>query len=295
MLPFQGLYTALITPFTKGGTSIDYDSFGRILERQVAAGVAGVVPCGTTGESPTLTHTEHAELIRRTVETISGRTQVIAGTGSNSTAEAVKLSKEAEQNGVDAVMLVNPYYNKPSQEGLYRHFAAVADSVGIPVVIYNIKGRTAVNLEVETLVRLAERPNIRCVKEASGDLAQMIRIHRELGERMTILSGDDIIVAPVMAIGGRGIISVASNLFPKRMVAMVADYLKGDFGAGNRAFYRLVDVLGALFSDTNPVPVKAAAASLGLCGPDLRLPLCPMEPGRVESLMKLIRELGAEA
>ena len=292
MLEFQGLYTALLTPFTSAGEAIDFKCLDRLLERQIAAGVAGVVPCGTTGESPTLSHSEHAELIRRTVDVVAGRTQVIAGTGSNSTAEAIALSRAAEKDGVDAVMLVNPYYNKPSQEGLYRHFAAVADAVTIPVVIYNIKSRTAVNLEVETLVRLAERPNIRCVKEASGDLAQMIRVHHELGDRIAILSGDDNIVPAVMAIGGRGVISVASNLFPTRMVAMVADYLRGDFTEGNLAFYKMVALMAALFWDTNPVPVKAAAARLGFCGGDLRLPLCPMDPARLEALMKLVGPLG---
>ncbi len=294
-MTLQGLYTALLTPFTAGGTEVDYRALDALLERQVAAGVAGVVPCGTTGESPTLTHAEHAAVIRRTVEVVAGRAQVIAGTGSNSTAEAIELSKEAQKDGVNAVMLVNPYYNKPSQEGLYRHFAAVADAVSVPVIIYNIKGRTGVNLEVETLVRLMDRANIVGVKEASGDLPQMIRVHQQLGNRLSILSGDDNIIPPVMAVGGSGVISVASNLFPKRMNRMMGAYLRGDFREGNAIFYPLVDLMGALFWDTNPVPVKAAAAGLGLCLPDLRLPLCPLADRLRDGLLRLVREIGEDS
>jgi 4-hydroxy-tetrahydrodipicolinate synthase len=272
-MEFRGVYTAIITPFKNGGTEIDYPVYRKLIERQVEAAVAGVVPCGTTGESPTLSHAEHSELIRKTVEFAAGRIRVIAGTGSNSTAEAIEFTQSACRDGVDAVMLVNPYYNKPSQEGLYQHFKKVAEVSTRPVVIYNIRGRTAVNVEVETFQRLADVKNIAAVKEASGDPGQMARFQRVCGERLTMLSGDDNIIPAVMGLGGHGVISVASNLYPKRMVRMMDHYLKGDFKTGNDIFYTLLDMMNALFWETNPGPVKAAAEILGLCEGSLRLPL----------------------
>lgn len=293
-MQFQGLYTALLTPFTKDASGIDFPAFEKLVETQIAAGVAGVVPCGTTGESPTLNHSEHTQLIERTVKIAAGRTAVIAGTGSNSTAEAIALSVSAEKSGADAVMLVNPYYNKPSQEGLYQHFRSVAQAVSVPVVIYNIKGRTAVNLEVATLARLAELPNVQCVKEASGDLGQMIQVYKRLSDSISILSGDDNLIPAVMGIGGRGVISVASNLYPRRIGAMIAQYLNGDFAAGNREFYKFVELFGALFWDTNPIPLKQAAARLGICHDAMRLPLWPMPEAQVDALMTVIEATGAD-
>ena len=290
---FEGVYTAIITPFNADGSAIDFDAYAKLLERQIKGGVAGVVPCGTTGESPTLNHEEHAELIRKTVEIAAGRTKVIAGTGSNSTSEAVALTEHAARDGVDAVMLVNPYYNKPSQVGLFEHFRAVASVTELPVVVYNIQGRTGVNVEVDTMRRLSDIPNIRCVKEASGDLGQMIRLRRACPE-LSILSGDDNIVPAVMGIGGQGVISVASNLYPKRMSSFVADFLKGDFAAGNKAFYELVELMGALFWDTNPVPVKAAAELMGLCNGSLRLPLVKLAAERVGALQDVLDRTGPD-
>jgi 4-hydroxy-tetrahydrodipicolinate synthase len=293
-MKLEGLYTALITPFTADGKKIDYEAFARLIERQIAGGVSGVVPCGTTGESPTLSHEEHAELIEQTVKLVRGRVQVIAGTGSNSTAEAIELTEHACRAGVDAVMLVNPYYNRPSQEGLYRHFRAVAERSSRPVVLYNIRGRTAVNVEPETFVRLAEIPNIVAVKEASGDLNQMARIIGLTKGRLTILSGDDNLTPAVMGIGGKGVISVASNLFPVKLSRMVGKYLAGDFAGGNAIFYEMLEFMNALFWDTNPVPVKTAAAMLGCCMPALRLPLVEMSSDKAAKLKVLLDSLGAD-
>ncbi|GIX42714.1 MAG: 4-hydroxy-tetrahydrodipicolinate synthase [Leptospiraceae bacterium] len=293
-MKIQGLFTAIITPFTKDGSKIDYDAYQRLIEKQIEAGVSGLVPCGTTGESPTLTHKEHIELIKKTVEFVKGRALVIAGTGSNSTQEAIEMTKEACDAGVNAVMLVNPYYNKPTQEGLYRHFKKVAENSTVPVVLYNIKGRTAVNIEPETFVRLAEIPNIVAVKEASGDLNQMAKIIKYTNHKLTLLSGDDNITPAVIAIGGMGVISVASNIYPKRMVKMLDYYLSGQFEKGNQIFYELFDFMNAMFWETNPIPVKTAAGLLGLCEPILRLPLCEMSPEKVQRLKQVIEKTGED-
>ncbi len=291
---FEGIYTAIITPFQNNGREIDYGAYSEMIERQVEAGVTGVVPCGTTGESPTLSHDEHRELIRKTAEFVNGRIQVIAGTGSNSTAEAVELTRDACRESVDSVMVVNPYYNKPNQEGLYLHFKTVAEASTKPMMIYNIKGRTGVNVEVETMVRLLELEQIQAVKEASGDPGQMVRLHKACGERLSILSGDDNITPAVMGLGGRGVISVASNLYPKRMVRMMNHYLQGDFVRGNELFYELVDVMNAMFWDTNPIPVKAGAAILGHSSGDLRLPMVELDSARKERLAALLRATGED-
>jgi len=293
-MKIQGLFTAIITPFSKDGSKIDYDTYQKLIEMQIEAGVAGIVPCGTTGESPTLTHQEHIELIKKTVEFVRGRTLVIAGTGSNSTQEAIEMTKAACDAGVNAVMLVNPYYNKPTQEGLYRHFKTIAQNSSVPVVLYNIKGRTAVNIEPETFVRFAEVPNIVAVKEASGDLNQMAKILKYTNFKLTILSGDDNITPAVMGIGGQGVVSVASNIYPKRMVKMMDYYLSGDFEKANQIFYSLFDFMNAMFWETNPIPVKTAAGILGLCEPTLRLPLCEMSAEKVERLKKVIEKTGVD-
>lgn len=293
-MKLEGLYTAVITPFTADGSKIDYEAYRSLMEQQIAGGVTGVVPCGTTGESPTLSHTEHAELIEKTVEYVKGRVQVIAGTGSNSTAEAIELTEHACRAGVDAVMLVNPYYNKPSQEGLYRHFRAVAERSSKPVIVYNIRGRTAVNVEPETFVRLADVPNIIGVKEASGDLNQMARIKHLTKGRLAILSGDDNLTPALMGIGGQGTISVASNLYPRKVSTMVAHYLAGRFIEGNVLFYELLDFMNALFWDTNPMPVKAGAAAMGLCTPAIRLPLVEFTGEKADRFFKLMKDLGPD-
>ncbi len=291
-MKLQGVFTAIITPFTKDGTKIDYDSYYQLLQRQIDAGVSGVVPCGTTGESPTLTYDEHKELIKKTVEFINGRILVIAGTGSNSTEEAIHLTKEACHSGVNAVMLVSPYYNKPTQEGLYKHFKKVAEVSTVPVVLYNIKGRTGVNIEPETFLKLLDTPNIIAVKEASGDLNQMAKIIRITNRKLVLLSGDDNLIPPVMSIGGSGVISVASNIYPKKLVKMVDYYLLGDFEKGNQIFYELFDFMNALFWETNPIPVKTAAEFIKLCNATLRLPLCEMNPEKAKKLKILMESIG---
>lgn len=293
-MKFRGLYTAVITPFDRLGGEIDYDAYERIIRQQVDAGVAGVVPCGTTGESPTLSHEEHRELIRRTVEFTEGKIQVLAGTGSNSTQEAIELTQAACSDGVDAVMLVNPYYNKPTQEGLYQHFWAIADQSSVPVVLYNIKGRTGVNIEVETLARLSRHQSISAVKEASGDIFQMVRMQKFCGGHLSLLCGDDNITPAFMGLGGQGVISVASNIYPKKMVRMMDFYLQGDFPKANRIFYGLIDFMNALFWETNPIPLKAVAEIVGLCEASVRLPLTALEPSKREQLRQIILEIQAD-
>lgn len=293
-MKLEGLYTALITPFSEDGSKIDYQAYQKLIERQIEAGVSGVVPCGTTGESPTLSHAEHAELIEKTVEMVKGRVQVVAGTGSNATAEAIELTSHACKAGVDAVMLVNPYYNKPSQEGLYQHFKLVAEQSSKPVILYNIRGRTAVNVEPETFVRLAEIPNIVCVKEASGDLNQMARIIGLTKGKLSLLSGDDNLTPAVMGIGGQGVISVAGNLYPKKLSRMVKLYLNQNFIEANQIFYSLIEFMNALFWETNPVPVKTCAALLGYCNYSLRLPLTEMPAEKKSKLKLLLEQVGAD-
>lgn len=291
-MKFEGVYTAILTPFQNEGRSIDYGAYRELVERQVEAGIAGIVPCGTTGESPTLSHDEHRDLIRKTVEFVEGRTKVVAGTGSNSTLEAIELTKAACADGVDGVMLVNPYYNKPSQEGLYRHFHTIAEVSTVPVVVYNIQGRTAVNLETETLVRLLDSPNIAAVKEASGNPGQMARVQKTCGGRLAMLSGDDNITPALMGLGGRGVISVASNVYPRRLVRMANHFLNEEFTKGNEIFYGLLDFMNALFWDTNPVPVKAAASIRGYCSSSVRLPLVELDAVVREQLAAVLDATG---
>ncbi len=290
----KGLFTAIITPFTRDGKYIDYEAYHKLIEKQLDAEVSGIVPCGTTGESPTLSHKEHLELIQKTVEFVKGRTLVIAGTGSNSTEEAIELTKEACDYGVNAVMLVSPYYNKPTQEGLYRHFKKIAEISTVPMILYNIKGRTGVNIEPETFQRLANIENIVAVKEASGDLNQMARILRLTDFKLSLLSGDDNLIPAVIGIGGKGVISVVSNLYPKKMNRMMNFFLTGQFEKGNHIFYELFELMNAMFWETNPIPVKTAAGILGLCEPTLRLPLCEIDAGKYDKLKKLLERLGED-
>ncbi len=288
MFVAKGVYTALVTPFRNG--EVDYPALGRILERQVAAGVAGVVPVGTTGESPTLSCREHLDVIAFTIKTIAGRCQVIAGTGANSTHEAIELTREARQLGADATLQVTPYYNKPSQEGLYRHFSTVADQVGLPVVLYNVPGRAGVPIAVETVARLAANPVIAAVKEAGGS-ADRVSAIRDLCD-IAILSGDDSLTLPMMAVGATGIVSVASNLIPEDLVAMVNAALAGDFrtaGVWHRKYYRL---FRDLFIESNPIPVKAAMALTSEIASEYRLPMCELSPAHLEALKATLTGCG---
>ncbi len=277
MKRFSGVYTALVTPFTRYGL-VDAKAFKRIIEFQIAQGIDGLVPCGTTGESPTLSHAEHDRVIATTVEIADRRVPVIAGTGSNATSEAVRLSKHAETAGVDALLLVNPYYNKPTQKGLYLHFRTIADSVGIPCILYNIKGRTGVNIETDTLVKLAtDCPNIVAVKEASGNLDQMKDVIARSPGDFAVLSGDDNIAVDLIEAGGDGVISVASNLIPSQMVTMIHAALDGDIVKARAWEKNLAPFFASCFCETNPIPIKTAMAAYGWCEEEFRLPMCSLE------------------
>lgn len=282
----EGVFTALVTPFTSSG-AIDISAFKRLVEYQITAGVDGLIPCGTTGESSTLSHEEHDRVIDLTVKFAAGRVPVIAGTGSNATSEAVQLSQHAEQAGADAVLLVNPYYVKPTQKGLYLHFKAVAESVSIPCIPYNIKGRTGVNLENETLLRLMnEQENIVGVKEASGDLAQMRDLISRRHRRFSVLCGDDNMTVDLIAAGGNGIVSVAANLIPRLMREMTWSALEGDLEKARALEQRLLPFFKACFVETNPIPIKTAMSMKGWCGEHFRLPICPLEREEHYSLIR---------
>lgn len=293
---FQGVFTAIITPFKSD--KIDYAAYFRILDMQIQSGVAGVVPCGTTGESPTLDYAEHLELIQKTVEYVDGKILVVAGTGSNSTMEAVYLTEEACKAGVDGVLSVNPYYNKPTQEGLYLHFKKIAEAASKPIMLYNVPGRTAVNLTPDTIKRLSEIPNINSIKEATGDVGQMAKTIQAVGAKMNVLSGDDNLTLPLLAIGGKGVVSVVSNFFPKSLATMVNSFFEGDIESARKIHYDLLNVFSLVFCETNPIPVKAVMNWLGYCENTLRLPMTPLSNiPQAEELKKQIfhlRGLGYE-
>jgi 4-hydroxy-tetrahydrodipicolinate synthase len=282
-LRLEGTYTALVTPFSEqAGQPIDWGAFDALIEAQVGGGVAGVVPCGTTGECATLTPEEHRRVIERTVDRVKGRVQVIAGTGSNSTREAVGLSKDAERAGADAVMVIVPYYNRPSQEGLYLHFVEVARSVSLPVVVYNVPARTGVDLTADTLARIAQAaPNVVAVKEATGNVLRAQQIARVLGDRMIVLSGDDGLTLPMIAVGARGVVSVTSNLLPADVVGATRLALEGRVDEARHAHLRLLVVHEAMFVEASPTPVKAALAMSGVMEATVRPPHAPCsEAGR---------------
>lgn len=281
---FEGVFTAVITPFKDG--KIDYSAYFKILDSQIGSGVAGIVPCGTTGESPTLDYEEHLELIQKTVSYVNHKIQVIAGTGSNSTKEAIYLTEEACKAGVDGVLSVNPYYNKPTQEGLFQHFTKIAEASSKPIMLYNIPGRTSVNLSVDTIKRLSENPKITSIKEATGDLVQMAKTIQAVGERITVVSGDDSLTLPLLAIGGKGIVSVVSNLFPKSIASMVKSFMDGDLQTARKIHYDFLSLFGLAFCETNPIPVKAGMNWLGYSENTLRLPLTPLTPGQSADELK---------
>lgn len=272
----SGIYTALITPYQGG--EIDLDAFGRLVEHQIAAGVSGVVPCGTTGESATLSADEQARLIERAVQIADGRCQIIAGVGSNNTAAAVELTRRAKALGADAGLTITPYYNKPGQEGMYRHFAEIQDKApGLPLVLYNVPGRTNISLSVETCLRLAELPDVVAIKEATADLAFNGDLIAALGDKMAVLSGEDSVALPLWAIGGRGVIAVASNAVPERMVAMWRAFEAGELAEARRIHLALMPLFRANFCETNPTPIKALVSwMIEGVSPESRLPLVPL-------------------
>lgn len=289
-MKYQGLYTAIITPFKNN--EVDYDALKALVEAQIAAGVDGIVPVGTTGESPTLTHSEHMEVIRRTIEFAAGRCQVIAGTGSNSTVEAIEMTKEAAAMGADGTLQVCPYYNKPSQEGLYQHFKAIAESTDLPVLLYSIPGRSVIEIAVDTVARLAaDCPTIVAIKEAGGSVERVNQLVKALPADFSILSGDDGLTVPFISCGAVGLVSVTSNVAPAEMKELVTAALSGD---GKRAlelqkkYYPLMKGLMSL--DTNPVPIKAALALRGDISWEIRLPLVPLAPEKHDKLAELLRQ-----
>jgi 4-hydroxy-tetrahydrodipicolinate synthase len=287
---WRGCLTALVTPF-RGG-EIDFAALERLVDAQVAGGVQGVVPCGSTGESATLTHDEHIQVVEAVVRFARGRVPVIAGTGSNSTAEAVRLTRAAEEVGAAGALLLSPYYNKPTQDGIYQHYAAVAGATKLPIVVYNIPGRTASNILPETIVRLSHIENVVGVKEASGSLQQVIEIIAGAEPGFAVWSGDDVMTLPIVAAGGAGAIAVSSNIIPGRFVALTDALLAGDLARARDLMYDLLPLVRALTIsfEVNPIPVKTAAALVGLCAEEFRLPLTPMSPGNRTQLERVLRE-----
>ncbi|HEX7534445.1 MAG TPA: 4-hydroxy-tetrahydrodipicolinate synthase [Syntrophales bacterium] len=287
---FSGAIVAIVTPFRKG--KVDEKSLRELIEFQIKNGTDGVVPCGTTGESSTLSHEEHDRVIEITIDAVNKRVPVIAGTGSNSTDEALRLTRHAHEAGADGALLVCPYYNRPTQEGLYQHFKIIAESVPIPVVPYNIPSRTGVNLLPETVARLAKISNIVGIKEASGSLKQMQDVISLCGDKFDVLSGDDFFTFPLLAIGGRGVISVVSNIVPADMAAMVDAFESGDIKRAQQMHHKLIPLIDALFIETNPTPVKAALSMMGKIAYDVRLPMYKMSDGNFEKLKSVMKSYG---
>lgn len=286
---FAGLTVALITPFRDG--AVDEDALRKLIEFQIESGTDCISPVGTTGESPTLSHEEHEQVISTVCDQVAGRVKVMAGTGSNSTAEAIRLTKFAKQAGADGALMVAPYYNKPTQEGFYQHYKAVSEAVDIPIVLYNIPGRTAKNMEAETIIRLAELPNIVAVKESTGSMDQASQILCE--SDLTVLSGDDSLTLPLMSLGGRGVVSVVGNIVPTDVKAMLTALDAGDFAAGQQHHQKLFPLCRDLLSlSTNPIPIKAAMKILGRDSGELRLPMTPLSEAQEQALAATLKNYG---
>ncbi len=288
MTQFRGSMVALVTPFCNG--RVDIPRLKGLVDWHVRQGTDGLVPCGTTGESATLSHEEHEQVIEVVIQAARGRIPVIPGTGSNNTDEAIRLTRHAERAGADAALLIAPYYNRPTQEGLYRHFKAVAEASRLPLILYNIASRTGVNIEPETFARLAALKTIAGVKEASGSLEQMARIKALCGDRFALIAGDDALTLPVLAIGGTGVISVVANILPKPVAQLVKAFERGRMAEARKLHYHLLAITKAMFLETNPIPVKTAMGLMGLLEPELRLPLCPMSPANQEKLVAMLRQ-----
>ncbi len=281
---FEGVFVAIVTPFKSG--KIDEEALRGLIDFQIAGGVDGIVPCGTTGESATLSHEEHDQVIRITIDACRGRASVLAGTGSNSTQEAIELSQNAKKAGADGLLQITPYYNKPNQEGLYKHFLSIADTVDLPIVLYNVPSRTSVNMVPETVVRLAKIKNIVGIKEASGSLQAMSKIIENCDDDFTVLSGDDPLLWPILAIGGKGVISVTANILPAKVSAMCEAGVNGNMAKARSMHYELMDISDSLFADTNPIPVKAALHLMGKIENELREPLIEISSNHLERLKK---------
>lgn len=285
---FTGSLVAIVTPFRQG--TVDERALAELIEWQIANGTNGIVPCGTTGESATLSHSEHNRVIELTVEVVHRRVPVIAGTGSNSTAEAITLTKHAKQAGADGALLITPYYNKPTQEGLYRHYTAIAEAVDLPLILYNIPGRTGVNMLPSTIARLSAIKTIVGVKEGSGSVQQASDIVQMCGDRFTVLAGDDSLTLPMMAVGGKGVITVTANVMPMEMAGLVKAFASGRIDEARRIHFKLSPLFAALFYETNPIPVKEALGLMRKIDPELRLPLCPMAQDTREKLIRVLKD-----
>jgi len=285
----KGSIVAIVTPFKRG--KVDEKAFGDLIEWHIAQGTNAIVPCGTTGEASTLDYKEHYRVIDIAVKIVSGRVPVVAGTGANSTDETIEITEHARKSGADAALLVTPYYNKPTQEGLYRHYKMVAEQVDIPIVLYNVPGRTAVNMLPPTVARLAEIKNIIAIKEATGDMKQVSEVIRLCGDRMIVISGDDFTTLPLLALGGKGVISVSANVMPKEVSQMCSFWMKGQHDKARALHYKLEPLNASMFIETNPIPVKTALAMMGKIREEFRMPLCEMAPANKEKLKKVLMAL----
>jgi 4-hydroxy-tetrahydrodipicolinate synthase len=287
---FEGVFTALVTPLRDG--EVDEPALRELVEMQIGAGVDGLAPCGSTGEAATLSHGEHRRVVEVVVSAARGRVPVLAGTGSNNTVEAIELTRYAKEAGADGALLISPYYNKPTQHGIVAHFAEIARQCSFPLIVYNIPGRTASNIEAPTMARLADIEQVVGTKESSGDLVQIAKVLASCPEEFSLLSGDDPLTLPILALGGRGVISTTANVAPSEMVNLVRAFRAGDLERARQTHYRLLPLFDALFYETNPIPVKAALALLGLIRDEIRLPLTPMTDANRERLRVVLKELG---
>ncbi len=288
---FNGVYTALITPFKND--VVDFDALSSIIEFQIASGVTGLVPVGTTGESPTVSHEEHIEIIKKTVEIVNKRVKVVAGTGSNSTKEAIYLTECAAKAGVDGVLLVNPYYNRPPQHALIDHFYTIAKAVDVPIMLYNIPGRTGVNFLPESVAELVSKAsNIKAMKAACGDIIQIMYLYELCGDKIEIMSGDDNLLLPLLAAGGTGVVSVLSNVMPAEVVKIVNLYKSGKIEESRKEFYRILPLCRLMFMETNPIPVKAVMSKMGYCSTEIRKPLLPLASGKLDQIVNAFAKYG---
>ncbi|MGE5895028.1 MAG: 4-hydroxy-tetrahydrodipicolinate synthase [bacterium] len=284
---FEGSMVALVTPFRNG--KFDEKSFGDLIEWHIKEGTRAIIPCGTTGESATLDYEEHHRVIEAAIEVAKKRIPVIAGTGANATDETIMMTRKAKKSGADAALLVSPYYNKPTQEGIYRHYKKIAEAVDIPIILYNVPGRTSSNVLPETVARLAEVKNIAAIKEASGDMKQVSEVIRLCGNRIAVISGDDFTTFPLIMLGGKGVISVSGNVMPKETAQMCAAALSGRIEEARKLHYHLEPLNKAMFIETNPIPVKTALALMGRIAEEFRLPLCEMAAGNKEKLKEVLK------
>ncbi len=287
---FEGSMVALVTPFKNG--EIDREAVKKLVEFHIENGTSVIVPCGTTGESATLSHEEHEFMVEYVVELVAGRVKVLAGAGSNSTREAIRLSKHAEKVGADGVLLITPYYNKPTQDGLYQHYKTISEEISIPIVVYNVPSRTGVDLLPETVARLCELGNIVGVKEATGSLRRASEIISLCGDKIAVISGDDFTYFPLLAVGGKGVISVAANVVPKEMSEIWRLTREGRWEEARKIHYRLFPLFRAMFFETNPIPVKAALSEMGMIEDEIRLPLTKLSPQNRKKLVSILRDLG---